>query len=182
MEKSVLFYPCLTLPSISKVTLDNRSDVMKFKISIQLWIFGRWLVFEVVTYLDNRRCQYYFNQNNQEQELCKVFNGRWHCPLLRNENVLLNLFLPNAPFLYPLKTSENFTVFLYFQGVEKECIGKNGEKKFGWGFMFHTVIILLSCYFYLWEKPLYRILHSQDSKVCNLKISGIKPLVEPRVH
>ena len=124
MEKSVLFYPCLTLPSISKVTLDNRSDVMKFKISIQLWIFGRWLVFEVVTYLDNRRCQYYFNQNNQEQELCKVFNGRWHCPLLRNENVLLNLFLPNAPFLYPLKTAENFTVFWCFEGLEKRCIGR----------------------------------------------------------
>ena len=29
----------------------------------------------------------------------------------------------NAPFLYPLKTSENFTVFWYFQGVEKGCIG-----------------------------------------------------------
>ena len=30
-------------------------------------------------------------------------------------------FVPNAPFLYPLKTSENLTVFC-FQGVEKGCI------------------------------------------------------------
>ena len=35
----------------------------------------------------------------------------------------LNLFVPNAPFLFPLKTSENLTVFWYFQGVEKGCIG-----------------------------------------------------------
>ena len=35
----------------------------------------------------------------------------------------LNAFGPNAPFLYPLKKSENLKVFLCFQGVEKECIG-----------------------------------------------------------
>ena len=29
----------------------------------------------------------------------------------------------NAPFLYPLKTSENLSVFWYFQGVEKGCAG-----------------------------------------------------------
>ena len=34
-----------------------------------------------------------------------------------------NPFVPNAPFLYPLKTSENRKVFLCFQGVEKGCIG-----------------------------------------------------------
>ena len=34
----------------------------------------------------------------------------------------INPFVPNAPFLYPLKTSENLTVFLCFQGVEKGCI------------------------------------------------------------
>ena len=35
-----------------------------------------------------------------------------------------NPFLPNEPFLYPLKTSENLIlmVFWYFQGAEKECI------------------------------------------------------------
>ena len=31
----------------------------------------------------------------------------------------INPFVPNAPFTYPLKTSENLQVFWYFQGVEK---------------------------------------------------------------
>ena len=35
----------------------------------------------------------------------------------------LNPFFPNAPFFYPLKTSENLTIFWCFQGVEKGCIG-----------------------------------------------------------
>ena len=35
----------------------------------------------------------------------------------------LNPFIPNAPFLYPLKTSQNLTVFLQIQGAEKGCIG-----------------------------------------------------------
>ena len=33
------------------------------------------------------------------------------------------LFVPNAPFLYPLKASENHTVFWCFQGIEKGGIG-----------------------------------------------------------
>ena len=37
--------------------------------------------------------------------------------------IQLNPFVPNAPFLYPLKTSENLTVFLCFQELQKECIG-----------------------------------------------------------
>ena len=36
-----------------------------------------------------------------------------------------NSFLPNTPFLCPLKTSENLQVFC-FQGLEKGCIGTNG--------------------------------------------------------
>ena len=34
----------------------------------------------------------------------------------------INPFVPNTPFLYNLKTSENRKSFLYFQGVEKRCI------------------------------------------------------------
>ena len=34
-----------------------------------------------------------------------------------------NPFVPNAPFLYPLKTSENRKVFWCFQRVEKGCTG-----------------------------------------------------------
>ena len=41
-------------------------------------------------------------------------------------NIPLNPFVLNAPFLYPLKTSENRNVFWYFQGVKKGCIGTNG--------------------------------------------------------
>ena len=33
-----------------------------------------------------------------------------------------NPVAPNAPFLYPLKTSENCKVFWYYQAVEKGCI------------------------------------------------------------
>ena len=36
--------------------------------------------------------------------------------------VSLNPFVPNAPFLYPLKTSENRKVFRCFQRVDKGCI------------------------------------------------------------
>ena len=36
---------------------------------------------------------------------------------------LINPFIPNAPFLYPLKTSENRKVFWCFQGMEKGCMG-----------------------------------------------------------
>ena len=35
---------------------------------------------------------------------------------------LLNIFVPNAPFFYPLKTSENLKVFLCFRGVEEACM------------------------------------------------------------
>ena len=34
-------------------------------------------------------------------------------------NVYINPFVPIVPFLYPLKTSENRTVFRCFQEVEK---------------------------------------------------------------
>ena len=43
---------------------------------------------------------------------------------------LCNLFVPDTPFLYPLKTSENLKVFWYFQGVKKGCIGDEWVKFF----------------------------------------------------
>ena len=43
---------------------------------------------------------------------------------------MLNSFIPNAFFLYPLKISRVFgKVFLYFQAVEKGCIGKKWVKE-----------------------------------------------------
>ena len=44
--------------------------------------------------------------------------------------ICANLFVPNAPFLYPLKMSENRKVFGCFQGVEKGCIGNECVKRF----------------------------------------------------
>ena len=35
----------------------------------------------------------------------------------------VNSFVPSAPFLYPLKTSENRKGFLFSGGVENGCIG-----------------------------------------------------------
>ena len=35
---------------------------------------------------------------------------------------MVNLFVANAPFLYPFKASETRKVFWCFQGVEKGCI------------------------------------------------------------
>ena len=44
-----------------------------------------------------------------------------------NSNMHVNPFVPNAPFLYPLKTSENLTV-LCFQGVEEGYLGNEWVK------------------------------------------------------
>ena len=40
-----------------------------------------------------------------------------------SERTSINPFVPNAPFLYPVKTLENLTVFWCFQGVQEGCIG-----------------------------------------------------------
>ena len=39
---------------------------------------------------------------------------------------MFNPFVPNAPFLYPLRTLKNLKVFCCFQGVEKGALGTNG--------------------------------------------------------
>ena len=49
---------------------------------------------------------------------------------------IINPFVPNAPFLYPLKTSENCKVFWCFQGVEKGCIGNEWVK----GYLHYKII------------------------------------------
>ena len=43
--------------------------------------------------------------------------------------MLINPFVPNAPFFYPLKTSENLMVFC-FQGVGKDGLGTNELNSF----------------------------------------------------
>ena len=51
-----------------------------------------------------------------------------------------NPFVPNASFVYPLKTSENLKVFWRFQGVEKGCIGSKWVNK-GLTFIVHNALI-----------------------------------------
>ena len=49
--------------------------------------------------------------------------------------IYINPFVSNAPFLYPLKTSENRKVFWCFQRVKKVCVGNKWLKErtlFGW--------------------------------------------------
>ena len=45
-----------------------------------------------------------------------------------NDWKFIKPFVPNAPFLYPLKSSENRKVFRCFQGAEKGCIGNEWVK------------------------------------------------------
>ena len=47
-------------------------------------------------------------------------------PVLVTSLLLFNPLVPNAPFLYPLKTSENRKFFWCFQGVDEGCIGNEG--------------------------------------------------------
>ena len=76
----------------------------------------------------------------------------------RNE-ICINPFVPNAPFLYPLKTSENLSVFWCFQGVEKGCLGNEWVKPY----LFWTVVPNRLLYLlhhilvksnYVWQKQL----------------------------
>ena len=54
---------------------------------------------------------------------------RLACFIKANMKKEINPFVPSAPFLYPLKTSENLTVFWCFQEVEKGRIGNEWVKE-----------------------------------------------------
>ena len=45
------------------------------------------------------------------------------------KDIIINPFVSNEPFLYPLKTSENREDFWCFQGLEKGCIGNDWVKE-----------------------------------------------------
>ena len=53
----------------------------------------------------------------------------YRIPLISVPRSLFNFDVPNAPFLYPLKTSENLAVFECFQKVEQGCIGNKRLKR-----------------------------------------------------
>ena len=53
--------------------------------------------------------------------------GKVNYNLLHGTNGVFNPFVPNLPFLYPLKTSENLTVSWCVQDVERKvALGANG--------------------------------------------------------
>ena len=56
-------------------------------------------------------------QNLFSEPICKLGWTYWI------QLFWINSIVPNAPFLYPLNTSENCKVFWCFQRVEKGCIG-----------------------------------------------------------
>ena len=58
-------------------------------------------------------------------------------------NTLLNPFVPNESFFYPLKTSGNLKIFLCFEGVDKECIGKKWVKFVSFRFVNNVYNLLL---------------------------------------
>ena len=60
-----------------------------------------------------------------------------------NKSTHFNPFFPNAPFLYPLKTSENRKVFWCFQGVEKECIENYWVNSISFLFSYRVVFGIL---------------------------------------
>ena len=60
----------------------------------------------------------------QKFSIKEIYKYTMNYIIIRHQPVFIsNPFVPNAPFLYPLKTLENLTFFLCFRGVEKECIG-----------------------------------------------------------
>ena len=58
----------------------------------------------------------------------EILTQKLFVPLIAT--IIFNPFAPNAPFLYPLKTSENRKVFWCFQGVEKGCIWDEWANKY----------------------------------------------------
>ena len=64
--------------------------------------------------------------NGSELFVAEIFDIAWFLKLSRFSNWSINGFVPNGPFLYPLKTSETLTVFCCFKGVEKGWLATNG--------------------------------------------------------
>ena len=76
-----------------------------------------------------------------------------------------NPLVPDAPFLYPLKTSENLSVLWCFQGVEKGCIRNKWVK---------IVCLCKSCskseIYCEKEKELAKNFPEQSTSVCYLYV------------
>ena len=96
---------------------ESRKLINPFQPSVAFWIETSCLICSA-----SQMTGFYIKFND---ELKRV---NWMMSVIRKTNyyfVHRNPYAPNAPFLYPLKTSENLKIFCCFQGVEKRCIRNN---------------------------------------------------------
>ena len=93
------------------------------------WLVSKWWETLFINGLTHFRPMLHFSAPwKQKWEGLLMFSGSTGKGILTRNGLMVMLynakqFVPNALFLYPLKTLENLTVFWCFQGVEKECIG-----------------------------------------------------------
>ena len=95
------------------------------------WLVSKWWETLFINGLTHFRPMLHFSAPwKQKWEGLLMFSGSIGKGILTRNGLMVMLynakqFVPNALFLYPLKTLENLTVFWCFQGVEKECIGND---------------------------------------------------------
>ena len=71
----------------------------------------------------------FWAMENVGYTMFKWKHSKWNwAPLIWYIVWYINPFVPNAPFLYPLRTLEILMVFWCFQGVENRCIGNKWVK------------------------------------------------------
>ena len=94
-------------------------NITKTNFSILFGVFSNFFIFESIKF-----CTKFQILRIVLEEFSTAFSTsfnpfkKWNLNPTHNR---INSFVLNTPFLYPLKTSENLTVFWCFQGVEKEC-------------------------------------------------------------
>ena len=111
----------------------------------------------------------YFHKKEYFSKYITIFDKSFHfrrrnknqsnCPTVFIINPTLNPFVHNAPFLYPLKTSENLKVFWCFQGVEKGC----NELRNVWMFSKESVAKIIFC---------------QETRLTRLTLKSQEPLLK----
>ena len=93
------------------------------------WLVFKWWETLFINGLTHFRPMLHFSAPwKQKWEGLLMFSGSIAKGILTRNGLMVMFynakqFVPNALFLYPLKTLENLAVFWCFQGVEKECIG-----------------------------------------------------------
>ena len=71
----------------------------------------------------------HFFENDERILVVKYSYKKSHHNGIHNICWRIKPFVPNAPFLYPLKTSENNKLFWCFQRLKEGCIGNKWVKR-----------------------------------------------------